>query len=63
MSFPEKLARLQSEHGESNYRLAKEIDVSQTSIKNWKKGERVPHFRHMKRIADHYGVTIEELSK
>lgn len=37
LSFPENLARLQAERGETNYRLAKEIDVSQTSIKTGKR--------------------------
>ena len=63
MSFPENLARLQAEHGETNYRLAKEIDVSQTSIKNWKDGARHPHPRQIKKLAKHYGVTVDELFK
>lgn len=61
MSFPKNLARLQAEHGETNYRLAKSIDVTQTSIKNWKDGIRRPHPKNVKRIADHYGVTVEQL--
>lgn len=61
MSFPENLARLQTERGETNYRLAKEIDVSQTSIKNWKDGACRPHPRHARLIASHYGVSVEEL--
>lgn len=63
MSFSENLIRLQAERGETNYRLAKEIGVSQTSIKSWKDGIRKPFPRHMKAIADHYGVTVEELVK
>ena len=63
MSFPENLARLQAERGESNYRLAKEIDVSQTSIKNWKEGARRPHPRLQKRLAAHFCVTVEELNR
>lgn len=61
MSFPENLAQLQAKHGETNYRLAKSIDVTQTSIKNWKEGIRRPHPKNVKRIADHYGVTVEQL--
>lgn len=63
MSLPENLARLQAERGETNYRLAKEIDVSQTSIKSWKEGACYPHPRHQQRIAKHYGVTVEELNR
>lgn len=61
MSLPENLARLQAERGETNYRLAKEIDVSQTSIKNWKDGARRPHPRQIKKLANHFGVPVDEL--
>lgn len=60
MSLAENLARLQAEHSETSYRLAKAIGVHQTSITNWKNGIK-PHPKHAKLIADHYGVTVEEL--
>ena len=63
MGLAKNLARFQAERGETNYRLAKAIDVSQTSIKNWKNGECRPHPKHAKRNADHYGETVEELMK
>lgn len=63
LSFPENLARLQAERGETNYRLAKEIDVSQTSIKNWKESVCRPHPRQVKKLAKHYGVTVDVLLK
>lgn len=63
LSFAENLARLQAEHGETNYRLAKEIDVSQTSIKNWKESVCRPHPRQVKKLAKHYGVTVDALLK
>ncbi len=63
LSFPENLARLQAERGETNYRLAKEIDVSQTSIKNWKESVCRPHPRQVKKLAKHYGVTVDSLLK
>lgn len=63
MGFPENLARLQAERGETNYRLAKEIDVSQTSIKNWKESVCRPNPRQVKKLAKHYGVTVDSLLK
>lgn len=60
--FAENLARLQAERGETNYRLAKEIGVHQTSVQNWKSGIK-PHPKHVKLVADHYGVTVDELLK
>ena len=51
MKFDGKnLERLQKERGESNYRLAKELGVHQTSIANWKSGT-TPHPKHMKLLA------------
>ena len=61
MGLKENLVRLQSESGETNYRLAKEIGVSQTSVKNWQDGVTHPFPRHVKAIAKHYGVKVEEL--
>ena len=58
--FAENLARLQAEHGETNYRLAKARGVHQTSCQNWKSGIK-PHAKHVKLVADHYGVTEAEL--
>lgn len=60
MGFPENLARLQAEHGETNYRLAKEIGVHQTTVKNWKNGA-IPQIEHLHLIASHYGVTDKDL--
>lgn len=49
MGFGENLARLQEEHGETSYRLAKAIGVHQTSITNWKNGIK-PHPKHAKLV-------------
>ena len=60
MGFAENLARLQEEHGETNYRLAKSIGVHRASITNWKNGIK-PHPKNAKLVAKHYGVKVEEL--
>lgn len=57
----ENLARLQAERGETNYRLAKIIGVHQSSIANWKGGGIAPHPRHIKLLAEHFGVTVDYL--
>lgn len=44
----------------TNYRIAKEIDVNQTSIVNWKNGTK-PHPRNVKRLADYFNVSVDEL--
>lgn len=62
MGFPEKLSQLQKERGETNYRIAKEIGVHQTSVSNWKNGTK-PHPKHLQLLADHFGVSRDELIK
>ena len=58
--FAENLSRLQAERGETNYGLAKEIGGHQSSIANWKSGI-VPHPKHIRLLAEHFGVTVDEL--
>lgn len=61
VNFAEKLSKLQADAGETNYRLAKEIGVHQTSISNWKSGI-YPHPKHIKLLAEHFGVPIDYFS-
>lgn len=61
--FAEKLVLLQEKKGVSNYRLAKEIGVHQTSVASWRDGTRFPHPKHVQRIADYFGCTVDELLK
>lgn len=57
----ENLARLQVERGETNYRLAKIIGVHQSSIANRKTRGITPRPKHIKMLAEHFGVTTEDL--
>ena len=62
MSFSENLSRLQEKSKETNYRLAKEIGVHQSTISNWKTGV-MPHPKHMRLVAEHFGVAVDDLLK
>lgn len=62
MSFHENLTRYQRKRGETNYRLAKELQISKQTVKNWHDGE-IPKIAYIKKLADHYGCTIDELMK
>ena len=62
MSIAGRIARLQVKNGETNYRLAKELGVHQTTVKNWKDGTCVPRYEHIRKIAEHFDVTVEELT-
>lgn len=61
MKFSESLEALMKEKGESNYRLAKEIGVSQTTVANWLSGKNEPIPSIRKLLDQHFGVTVGEL--
>ena len=61
MALSENICRLQDERGETNYRLAKELGVKQTSVKNWKTGKTKPLNVYVEKLAEHFGVSVETL--
>lgn len=60
LNFSERLTKLMAEKRESNYRLAKELGVHQTTIANWKSGV-TPQLAHAGKLADHFGISIDDL--
>lgn len=61
MNIADKLKELLEEKSVTPYRVAKEIGVSQTTIKNWVTGYTAPKERHIKALADYFGITTDEL--
>lgn len=61
MAFAENLARLQEERGVTNYKIAKDLGISQTTVANWKDGTSRPHALYMNVLAGYFGCTIDEL--
>lgn len=61
MSFAANLKYMKDLTGLTNYQLSKELECSQSSIKNWIDGENIPHKKTRQRIADHFGITLAEL--
>lgn len=61
LGFPEKLRELMNERGETNYRLAKELSCSQSTIQNWLSGATKPTKVMVGVVASHYGVPPDEL--
>lgn len=53
--------RLCQEKGLTNYRVSKETGVSQSSLSEWKRGNSVPKYESMKKIADYFGVSVDYL--
>ena len=61
MNIADNLKELLEEKSVTPYRVAKEIGVSQTTIKNWVTGYTAPKERHIKALADYFGITTDEL--
>lgn len=59
--FNERLAVLLQEKGETKYALAKDLEVSQSTVANWLNGETAPIRSHLKQLADHFCVSVEDL--
>ena len=61
MNIADKLKELLEEKSVTPYRVAKEIGVSHTTIKNWVTGYTAPKESHIKALADYFGITTDEL--
>lgn len=61
MSFPRKLRQLRLNHGLTQEQLGKKIGVSKVSISGYENGNRTPDLATLKKIADVFGVSLDEL--
>lgn len=61
MGFPENLTRIQNERGVTNYKIAKALSISQTTIANWKDGTSKPRSLYINALAGYLGCTKESL--
>ena len=61
MEFHEKLQELRKRRGITQEELAEALYVSRTAISKWESGRGYPGIESLKRIADFYSVTIDEL--
>ena len=57
----EKLRQLRSEEGNTQLDLAKAVDVSVKTVKNWESDINDPDLIHAIAIADYYDITMDEL--
>lgn len=61
MQFAQRLEKLMQEKQITKYRLAKELGVHQTTVKNWLDGNTEPKFYMLEKIAAALGVQTWEL--
>lgn len=55
------LKELRLSHGYTQKQLANELNITQSSVSGWEIGRAIPDFDIQQKLADLYGVTIDEL--
>lgn len=61
MAFMHNLNFCMQQKGYSAYRLSKIIGASNQAVLLWQSGRTIPHQKTRQKIADHFGITLEEL--
>ena len=57
----ERLRELRKSHNITQIKLAQMLNISQGAVTNWEQGKTFPDFENLKRLADIYGISIDEL--
>ena len=57
----ERYAALRDKKGVTDYRVAKDLGFSRTTLHDWGRGTGKPKLDKLKKLADYFGVSIEEL--
>lgn len=53
-----KLKKLMKKKGVTCYKIANDLEVSETSVHAWVNGEYIPKLKNTKKLADYFGVPI-----
>lgn len=61
MTLPEKILELRAAKGLSQGDLAERLEVSRQSVSKWETGQSVPDLDKIIKLADLFGVTVDEL--
>ena len=61
MTFGEKLKSLRGQNGITQDELAEKLYVTRTAVSKWENDRGLPTIDTLKRIADLFGVTLDEL--
>ena len=61
MTLAKKIAALRGERRLSQGDLAERLDVSRQSVSKWETGQSVPELDKLIRLADLFGVSVDEL--
>jgi transcriptional regulator with XRE-family HTH domain len=58
----DRLEKLLKERGITPYRLAKDLGMSQSSLSEWKRGNSIPKYERLVKIAGYFGVPVGYLT-
>lgn len=61
MAFTKNLNYCMTQKNYSAYRLSKIIGSTNQAVLNWQAGKAIPHAKTRQKVADHFGITLEEL--
>ena len=61
MTLAEKILHLRTQRGLSQLELAEQLGVSRQSVSKWETGQSVPDLDKLIKLADLFGVTVDEL--
>jgi transcriptional regulator with XRE-family HTH domain len=58
----ERLDNLLKQHHITPYKLAKEVGMSQSSLSEWKRGNSIPKYEKLAKIAQYFNVPVSYLT-
>ena len=61
LTFYEKYEALRNERKLTNYQVSEGTGISQATLSEWKNGKYTPKLDKLKKIANFFGVPLEEL--
>lgn len=61
MQFAEVLKMLMDNKGVTNYRIAKEIGCSASTVGTWVSGDKMPSSKYLQLLAGYFGVSTDYL--
>ena len=61
--FAENLRNLMEKRGMTRYRLSQDLGISPTTACNWADGKNLPDTQSVLKLAEYFGVTVEQLMK
>lgn len=62
MAFTQNFNYCMEQRGYSAYKFAQIIGASNQGVLNWQSGDSKPYPKTQKKIADHFGITVEALN-